>query len=50
MADGLIGPSLPVMPHVDLENETEQEPATTHPPQVAERSVLDLPWKQWIVM
>lgn len=49
MADGLIGSILPVTLNVDQENKTGHELATTHSPRAAERTVRDLPWKQWIV-
>jgi len=49
MVDGLIGSTLPVMRNVDQESKTEQELVATHPPQVAERTVRDQTWKQWIV-
>ena len=49
MVDGRTGLILSVMLSVDQENWTEQELATAHPPQVADWTVRDLPWKQLIV-
>ncbi len=46
MVDGLTGPILRVINHVDQDNETEHELAPTHPPRVAELTVRDLPWKR----
>jgi len=49
MVFGVIGSILNVMLNVDQERKTEQELVTIQPHQVAETTVRDLPWKQWIV-